>query len=113
MAWAIGWLAGTAAVLAGRGGRGTPFQVAALVAALVGILVGKYLSFAWLLQEQARDSGVSIGLFASETRSIFRDELGTSSAGSTCSSSGWRCTPPADPERAAQPAAQCAGRRRR
>jgi hypothetical protein len=76
VAWGIGWLAGTAALAAGRGVRGTPVQVVALVAALLGILLGKYLSFGWALQESAREVGMSFGLFSSEMRTFFRESLG-------------------------------------
>jgi hypothetical protein len=74
---AIGWLAGTAAVLGARGRHGLPLQVVAVVAGLLGILLGKYLSFALTLQEVAEEVGAEIGLFSSEMRSAFRDELGT------------------------------------
>jgi hypothetical protein len=76
VAWGIGWLAGSAALSAGRGVRGVPVQAVALVAALLGILLGKYLSFAWALQEAARDLGMSLGLFSSEMRGFFRESLG-------------------------------------
>jgi hypothetical protein len=76
VAWAIGWLAGSAALAAGRGVRGFPVQAAAVVAALVGILLGKYLSYAWALQDAAEEQGVSFGLFSSEIRTFFREDLG-------------------------------------
>jgi hypothetical protein len=76
VAWAIGWVAGTAAVAGGRGARGMPLQIAAVVAALLGILLGKYLSYAWTLQDAAEEQGVSLGLFSDETRTFFRDDLG-------------------------------------
>jgi hypothetical protein len=75
VAWAVGWVAGTAALLGGRGIRGVPLQVVAVVAALVGILLGKYLSYAWALQDVAEDQGVSLGLFSDETRMFFREDL--------------------------------------
>ena len=45
-AWAIGFLAATAAVMAARGYKSRTLQIIAIVAALVGILLGKYLSWA-------------------------------------------------------------------
>ncbi len=75
VAWAVGWLAGTAAVLVGRG-RGLPLQLAAVAAALIGILLGKYLSFAFVVQELAERDGVSLGLFSGDMQSLFRDQLG-------------------------------------
>jgi hypothetical protein len=77
VAWAIGWLAGTAAVIGARGGRGVPLQIVAVVAGLLGILLGKYLSFALVLQDFAEDVGAEVGLFSSEMRTAFRDDLGT------------------------------------
>ena len=47
----IGILAGLAAVAASRGVRGLPLQVIAIVAALVGVLVGKYLGYLWFGEE--------------------------------------------------------------
>ena len=45
-AWAIGFLAATAAVMAARGYKSRTLQILSIVAALVGILLGKYLSWA-------------------------------------------------------------------
>jgi hypothetical protein len=44
-AWAIGFLTATAAVMAARGYKSRTLQIIAIVAALVGILLGKYLSW--------------------------------------------------------------------
>ena len=76
VAWAIGWVAGTAAVAGARGARGVPLQVVAVVAALIGILLGKYLSYAWTLQDVAEERGLSFGLFSDETRTFFREDIG-------------------------------------
>ena len=51
VAWGIGFVAGTAVVFATRGGKGRRLQVIAVVSALVGILLGKYLSFAFVVQD--------------------------------------------------------------
>jgi len=73
LAWGIGLASGAAAVAVAR--RRTPgVQVAAVAAAAIGILVGKYLTFALVVQEQ---SGAPIGLFSTEMRSLFRDNLDT------------------------------------
>ena len=48
VAWGIGFLVGTAVVMGARGMRGMPYQVVAVVLALVGIVLGKYLSFVWI-----------------------------------------------------------------
>ena len=75
VAWGIGFVAGTAVVFATRGGKGQHLQVIAVVSALVGVLLGKYLSYAFVLQEQADAAGVSIGLFSSRMFRFFREDL--------------------------------------
>jgi hypothetical protein len=72
VAWAIGFLAGTAAAYVAPAARGIPLQVSAVVAALAGILLGKYLTFAWDLQDFAEERGVHIGLFSEEMWDVFR-----------------------------------------
>jgi hypothetical protein len=73
-AWGIGFLAGVAVLAATRGARGLPFQAIAIVSALVGILIGKYLSFVWVLQEAA-EGVVDISVFSSDTVDVFLEEL--------------------------------------
>ena len=75
IAWGIGFLAGTAVVLATRGAKSRPLQVIAVVCALVGVLLGKYLSFAFSVQDEAEALGFSIGLLSSEMFRIFRENL--------------------------------------
>jgi hypothetical protein len=75
VAWGIGLIAGTAVVFATRGAKGSRLQVIAVVSALVGILLGKYLSYAFVIQEQADDAGVSLGLFSSDMFRFFREDL--------------------------------------
>ena len=75
VAWGIGFLTGNAVVLATRGGRGRTLQAIAILTALLGILLGKYLSYAFQIQDEAREAGVSIGLFSEDMRSFFRDDL--------------------------------------
>jgi hypothetical protein len=76
-AWGIGFIAGTAVVLATRGAKGPRLQVIAVVCALLGILLGKYLSFALVVQEDAETVGASIGLVSGDMFSLFRDNLDT------------------------------------
>ena len=75
VAWGIGFIAGTAVVLATRGAKGPRLQVIAVVSALVGILLGKYLSYAFVLQEAADAEGVSIGLLSGDMFRFFREDL--------------------------------------
>jgi hypothetical protein len=78
VAWGIGFLTGIAVLTATRGSRGLTFQAIAIVCALLGIAVGKYLGFVWGLQEAAKDAGVavSIPVFSGDTIDLFFDELG-------------------------------------
>ena len=75
VAWGIGFIAGTAIVLATRGAKGRPLQVIAVVSALLGILLGKYLSYAFVVQEDADAAGIDIGLFSGDMFSFFREDL--------------------------------------
>ena len=78
VAWGIGFLTGITILAVTRGARGLPFQAIAIVCALVGIAVGKYLGFVWSLQEAAEDAGVAISvpIFSIDTINFFFDELG-------------------------------------
>lgn len=80
VAWGIGFLVGIAVLGATRGARGPVFQVVAVAGALLGILLGKYLSFAWVLQAVAREEtggAVEIAVLSRDTVELFRDELDT------------------------------------
>jgi hypothetical protein len=76
VAWGIGFVTGMAVLLAAGGRKGLPLQAIAIVAALIGILVGKYLSFALIVQEAAGAQGVELSLFSADMRQLFRDDLG-------------------------------------
>jgi len=75
IAWGIGFLTGNAVVLATRGGKGQTLQAIAILTALLGILLGKYLSYAFQIQDEAEEAGVSLGLFSEDMRSFFREDL--------------------------------------
>ena len=75
VAWAIGFLAGTVVVAVAGRARGPHLQAIAVVGALVGVLVGKYLSFAFSVQEDAQSIGVDVGLLSSEMLRFFRENL--------------------------------------
>ena len=47
VAWGIGFVVGTAVVMGARNRRSFPLQVAAVVLALAGVVLGKYLAFVW------------------------------------------------------------------
>ena len=76
VAWGIGFVTGMAVLLAAGGRKGLPLQAIAIVAALIGILVGKYLSFALIVQDAASAEGVELSLFGADMRQLFRDDLG-------------------------------------
>ena len=76
VAWGVGLVAGAAVALAARGARGPLLQAIAVGSALVGILLGKYLAFAWEVQEVLDELGVSVGVLSSDMFTSFRDSLG-------------------------------------
>ena len=79
VAWGIGFLAAMAILFATRGQRGLPLQLIAIVCALLGIALGKYLSFAWILSDVAQEQtggAVEISVFSRDTVDLFFDELG-------------------------------------
>ena len=78
-AWGIGFVVGLAVVTAART-RGLVLQVVAVLCALLGILIGKYLSFVWVLQNAAENEfgeSVDIPVFSMDTFDLFRDNLDT------------------------------------
>ena len=75
VAWGIGFIAGTAVVLASRGAKGPRLQVIAIVSALLGILLGKYLSYAFVVQDEAKSFGANIGHVSGDMISFFREDL--------------------------------------
>lgn len=77
VAWGVGLVVGGAVALAARGRRGVPLQAVAVLCALLGIAIGKYLGYAFIVQELAEEAGVALGLFGSEMREAFRADLGT------------------------------------
>jgi hypothetical protein len=74
-AWGIGFIVGTAVAFGGQGRRGTPFQLLAVVLALVGIVLGKYLAFVWIGQDVLDKAGFTLSLpvFSSQTIRLFWD----------------------------------------
>jgi len=114
-AWGIGFLVGLAVVTAARA-RGLVFQVVAVLCALLGILIGKYLSFVWVLQNAAEDEfgeAVDIPVFSMDTFDLFRDNLDTVFGWidllwvGLAVVSAWRALQPEDPQ-PAQPVPETA-----
>jgi steroid 5-alpha reductase family enzyme len=74
VAWGIGFIVAMAVATATRGSRGLPFQLVAIVFALLGILLGKYLSFVWVIQEMADEEtggAFDIPIFSRDTIDLF------------------------------------------
>jgi hypothetical protein len=78
-AWGIGFLTGIAVLTATRGARGLPFQAIAVLCALGGIVIGKYLAFVWVIEDalnkQAGPTAVDVPIFSGDTISLFRHNL--------------------------------------
>jgi hypothetical protein len=74
-AWGIGLLVGTAVLFGARGARGVQLSVLAVVLALIGILIGKYLAFVWVLRDAANEANVSLNtpIFSGDTWNQFMD----------------------------------------
>ena len=76
VAWAIGFGVGFAVQRAAGGRRSADLQAIAIVTSLLGVLVGKYLGFAFAVQEAEQDFGTQTGLLSGEMFSLFRENLG-------------------------------------
>jgi hypothetical protein len=72
-AWGIGFIVGTAVVFGAQGKRGLPFQFVAVVLALGGIVLGKYLAFVWVGQDVLGKVGLSLPIFSTDTVRVFWD----------------------------------------
>ena len=75
VAWGIGFLTGFAVERAAGGRRSPDLQAIAIVTALLGVLLGKYLGFAFAVQEAEQDFGTQTGLLSGEMFSLFRHNL--------------------------------------
>jgi hypothetical protein len=72
-AWGIGFIVGTVVVLGAQHTRGLPFQLIAVVLALFGIVLGKYLAFVWIGQDELGDAGFEVPVFSKDTFDLFWD----------------------------------------
>jgi signal peptidase I len=72
VAWGIGFVAGFAVERAAGGRRSPDLQAIAIVSALLGVLIGKYLGFAFQAQKVLGDE---FGLLSGEMFSLFRENL--------------------------------------
>jgi hypothetical protein len=60
----VGFLAGSALLLVARNTRGVTLQVEAALAALIGLIVGKYFSAAFVVQKMAHAEGIEIDVLS-------------------------------------------------
>lgn len=72
-AWGVGFVVGTAVAFGAQGRRGLPFPAIAVVLALAGILLGKYLAFVWIGQDTLGKLGLSLPVFSRDTARVFWD----------------------------------------
>ena len=72
VAWGIGFVAGFAVERAAGGRRSPDLQAIAIVSALLGVLIGKYLGFAFQAQKVLGDD---YGLLSGEMFTLFRENL--------------------------------------
>jgi hypothetical protein len=76
-AWGIGFLAGFGVVRFAGGAKGTPLQIVAVVSSLLGIVLGKYISYAYFFKQAVSDRfDVEISYFDTEIFRAFRENLG-------------------------------------
>lgn len=68
----IGILAGFAVVFATRGRKGVPLQVTAVLASVLGIVLGKYFSYVWEFKDAVREA---FGDEAADQVSVFDSDL--------------------------------------
>jgi signal peptidase I len=71
-AWGVGVLVGYAVLAAAGGRKSAELQAVGVVSALVGVLVGKYLTFAFVVQESL---GGQIGIVSGDMLTYFREAL--------------------------------------
>jgi len=86
MAWGIGLLAGYAVVLFSRGRKGVPLQVIAVLSSVLGIAIGKYVTFFHFLKEAiAKKYGPEVAsevsLFSERVIQVFIEGIGSMVSG--------------------------------
>jgi hypothetical protein len=86
MAWGIGLLSGFAVVLFSKGRRGTPLQIIAVLSSVLGIAVGKYVTFFHffkeaILKKYGAEIASNVSIFSEEVIYIFIDGIGSMVSG--------------------------------
>jgi hypothetical protein len=80
VAWGLGFLAGFLVVRFAGGRKGLPLQAIAIASSLVGILLGKYIAYVYLVKEALRErvseeAADSISYFDGDVMSAFREDF--------------------------------------
>jgi hypothetical protein len=80
LAWGIGWAAGWAVVMFARGRKGLPLQIVAVAASLVGILIGKYMTFFSVVRgaiaaEHGAEAAADLSMFSLEMAQFFVENV--------------------------------------
>ncbi len=81
MAWGMGALAGFSILFFAKGHRGKPLQVVAVASAFLGILIGKYFTFyyvlqEWVVQEEGIDAAAQVSFLSTNVILFFVDNVG-------------------------------------
>jgi len=75
-AWGIGFVAGFLVLRFAGGAKGTPLQIVAVLSSLLGIVLGKYISYAYFFKQAVEDRfDVEVSYFDSEIFRAFRENL--------------------------------------
>jgi hypothetical protein len=82
VAWAMGWLTGFAVVLFSKGRRGVPLQAIAVLASVLGILIGKYFTFyhyfhAALAKNYGEEAASNISILSGSVMQFFIENIGS------------------------------------
>ena len=82
MAWGIGLLAGCAVVFFSRGQKGTPLQVIAVLSSVLGIAIGKYVTFFHFLKKAITERyglevASKVSLFSGRVVQAFIEGIGS------------------------------------
>ena len=112
VAWGIGFATGYVVAQASGGRRSADLQAIAIVNALLGILIGKYLAFGFAVQEAEAGFGTQTGLLSGEMLKLFRENLGDVFGlydilwTGLAVASAWYALRPEQPEQEAEPPAE-------
>lgn len=86
VAWGVGLLCGLGVVMMSQGKRGAPLQIIAVVASILGILIGKYMSFFDIVkgivaEEKGAEAVETMSMFSMEMAQFFGQNLTTMASG--------------------------------